>query len=48
MTTSSNRNIILGIKADFDFCQNAVKSIFRDDNFINKLKYEKNLVKDNS
>ena len=41
MITAIGKTCVIGVKgADFDYCQSAVKTIFKDDAFVNKLKSE--------
>jgi threonine synthase len=43
MVTAEGNNSVIGVKADFDFCQNSVKDIFNDVEFTKKLKEEHNV-----
>ena len=43
MVTAEGNNSVIGVKADFDFCQNSVKDIFNDVEYTMKLKEEYNV-----
>ena len=43
MVTAEGNNSVIGVKGDFDFCQNSVKDIFNDVEFTMKLKEEYNV-----
>jgi threonine synthase len=50
MVTAEGSNSVIGVKADFDFCQNTVKDIFNDEEFkkILKDKFSVSLTSANS
>ncbi len=43
MVTAEGNNSVIGVKGDFDFCQNSVKDIFNDVEYTMKLKEEYNV-----
>jgi threonine synthase len=44
MQAAQGKTCVVGIKGgDFDFCQTAVKTVFNDEDFINKLKETYNM-----
>jgi len=44
MITAKGRTCVVGVKgADFDYCQSAVKKVFNDEIFVNKIKNEFNI-----
>ena len=43
MVTAEGKSCVIGVKGDFDFCQNSVKDIFNDEDFKKELKHKYNV-----